>query len=109
MFITREKVFFSALNRISELGLTSVVPTLVGAQLRTKNSILLIVIKTTVFYILKKMHHIYLYEVEKSVLISRLLKVIKNRSPFNIVYDKKMVQTRASNGVFYTKTFAKNF
>lgn len=38
--ITREKVFFSALNRISELGLTS----LVRSSPR-------IVIKTTVFYI----------------------------------------------------------
>lgn len=56
------------------------------------------------------MHHIYLYEVEKSVLISRLLKVMKSkkkRSPFDAV-DEKRVQTRASNGVFYKKTFAKN-
>lgn len=43
------------------------------------------------------MHHIYFYEVEKSVLISRLFKVMKNkkRSPFMLFTKKGFKRGRA--------------
>lgn len=83
VFITRENVFFRHLigfpNSVSPRSFNAIAHQKLNFAHCDKNYCFLHL----------KMHHIYLYEVEKSVLISRLLKVIKNRSPFNAVYEKK--------------------